>query len=169
LTIDDPELKKVQGYRCPNSLADKGCAIYERRPNMCRTFFCGWRLLKWVPEPLRPDRSGVLIRLHGERLRQTGGHKLGIIVTLLTNAAIKSEGLAETVAAAVASDAPVYLNVPGPPGYTGSQARLNEALVDAVQTKNKEAVLQILRQARAKGRSGPRRAIVLATDETTEG
>ena len=46
LTINDKALQKVQGYRCRNTLPDKGCAIYDTRPDTCRTFFCGWRLLK---------------------------------------------------------------------------------------------------------------------------
>lgn len=160
LTINDPELQKAQGFRCRNTQRDGGCAIYPTRPNTCRTFFCGWRHLKWVREALRPDRSGVLIRLHGEVARDTGETRLGIVVTLLTKAALKAEGLAETVAAGVAADVPVYLNVPGPPGWTSGQARINEALLHAVVTKDKPAVLEILRQAYNKGERGERRRIV---------
>ena len=72
--------------------------------------------------------------------------------------ALKAEGLAESVAAAVAA---VYLQVPGPPGYTSSQARSNDALRHAVMTKDKPAVLQVLRQARALGEKGERRRIAL--------
>jgi hypothetical protein len=156
LTIDDAELRKVQGIRCRNALPDNSCAIYETRPKTCRTFFCGWRMLKWVKEPLRPDRSGVLIRLQVDR--RSG--KLGVAITLLTRAAARAEGLAETVAAAVQADVPVYLSVPGPPGYTSSQARINEVLDGAVAAKDKEAVLRILRQARARGVHGKHRPIV---------
>ncbi len=38
LTIDDPALQKVQGYRCRNALPSDGCAFYEARPDTCRTF-----------------------------------------------------------------------------------------------------------------------------------
>ena len=72
LTIDDPALRKAQGYRCRNATRDNGCTIYEDRPGTCRAFFCGWRRLKWVREPLRPDRSGVLVRLHFEVSQATG-------------------------------------------------------------------------------------------------
>src|ERR1700742_4398768 len=95
LTIDEPALQKLQGYRCKNTLPDKGCAIYETRPQTCRTFFCGWRRLKWVRETLRPDSSGVLVRLHHEKAAD-GTMRLGVMVTLLTDAALKAEGLAET-------------------------------------------------------------------------
>ena len=44
--------------------------------------------------------------------------------------------------------------MPGPPGYTSGQARINEALQHAVQTRDKAAVLEVLRLARQQGRSG---------------
>jgi hypothetical protein len=159
LTIDDPELQKVQGYRCKN-LRVGGCGIYPTRPQACRAFFCGWRQLKWVRETLRPDTSGVLVRLHYE-ISQARGRKLGVMVTLLTDAAVKAEGLAETVAAAVAADIPVFLHVPGPPGYTAAEARMNDVLRDAVLTRDKAALLDILRRARAKGRAGKFKPVVL--------
>ena len=161
LTINEPGLQKPQGYRCRNAAPDNGCTVYETRPQTCRTFFCGWRMLPWVREPLRPDRSGVLVRIHGEASAETGAKRMGIIVTLLTHAALKAEGLAETVAAAVAANAPVWLHVPGPPGFTSGQAKINDALQEAVLFKDKPGILRVLRDARAKGRKGDHQPIVL--------
>jgi hypothetical protein len=107
--------------------------------------------MKWVREPLRPDRSGVLIRLHGEDSK-TRGKQLGIALTLLTHAALKAEGLAETVAAAVAANVPVYFHEPGPPGHTAAIGRINEVLAGAVAAKDKAGVLEVLRQAKAQAR-----------------
>lgn len=160
LTINDGALRKPQGVRCPNAQRDNGCAIYDSRPGTCRDFFCGWRLLRWVRGELRPDRSGVLIRLHIDTATD-GRQTPGIVVTLLTAKAVEAEGLAETVAAAVAADAPVYLNVPGPPGFTSSQARMNDALRGPVLARDKAAVLEVLRHGRAMGRKGARQRIVL--------
>lgn len=162
LTIDEPGLQKVQGVRCPNAQRDNSCAIYEARPQTCRAFFCGWRQLKWVKEALRPDRSGVLVRLHYEVSRAQERGRYGVVFTLLNRGALKAEGLAESVAAAVAADIPTYLHVPGPPGHTSSQARINDVLAEAVQTRNKGAVLNILRQLRVAGRAGEHRPVVLA-------
>ena len=153
LTIDDPALQKPQGYRCRNARADNSCAIYEDRPQTCRTYFCGWRLLPWVKESMKPDRSGVLIRLQGQ-IAADGTRRLGIVVTLLDNAALKAEGLAETTAAAVSAGLPVYVHIPGPPGYTSSQARIDEVLVGPVLARDKAAVLEVLRQARRQGLAG---------------
>ena len=161
LMIDDPELQKVQGYRCRNTLPDKSCAIYATRPDTCRTFNCGWRLLKWVRPTLRPDISGVLVRLQYETSRDRSTTTLGIIVSLMGSASLKAEGLAETVAAGVAAGVPVYLHVPGPPGYTAGRVRINEVLEGAVQARDKAAVLEILRRARLKGKTGDHVPIVL--------
>ena len=159
LTIDDPQLRKPQGYRCKNTLPNKGCAIYDNRPDMCRTFFCGWRTFKWIRDSLRPDTSGVLVRT---QYTVTAAEKTpvpGVIFTFLNNAALKAEGLAETVAAAVAAGIRVYIHVPGPPGQTSSQARIDEVLQHAVITKNKAEVLNILRRAQTQGKSGPRKPL----------
>jgi len=160
LTIDDPELTKVQGYRCRHLKPGQGCSIYATRPHTCRTFYCGWRQLKWVRESLRPDRSGVLVKLDG-KLEADGTGRLGVSITLLNRGALKADGLAETVAAAIAARVPVFLNIPGPPGYTSAQASLNAPLESAVARKDKAEVLRILAQAQRQGRRGERRRIVL--------
>ncbi|MBW4093852.1 MAG: hypothetical protein HIU82_22580, partial [Proteobacteria bacterium] len=161
LTIDDPELQKVQGYRCAHAQRDNGCGIYENRPRTCRVFHCGWRSLKWVREPLRPDRSGVLVQLQGEISPTDGAKQLGVTFTLLNRAALKAEGLAESVAAAVAAGIPVFLAIPGPPGYTSARAKINAELEDAVGRKDKAGVLRILQDLYRTGRSGERRRIVI--------
>ena len=161
LTINEPALRKVQGYRCSNLSAGGGCSIYETRPHTCRSFYCGWRLLKWVRAELRPDRSGVLVVLTREGTMADGQPRYGVSFTLLTGQALKAEGLAESIAAAVSAGVSVYLRIPGPPGYTSSQARVNELLEHAVITRDKPAVLRLLREARAKGRRGDWRPIVL--------
>lgn len=160
LTIDDHELQKPQGIRCRNAQRDNSCAIYHSRPSTCREFFCGWRSLRWVRENLRPDLSGVLVRLHVD-VSAAGERDYGIVVTLLHSKALEAEGLAETVAAAVAADVPVYLNIPGPPGYTSAQARLNDALRGPVLTRDKAAVLAVLRDGRSAARKGPKKRIVM--------
>jgi len=165
LTINDPVLQKVQGYRCRNAQADNSCAIYETRPQTCRNFHCGWRRLKWVRETLRPDISGVLVRMQYEAPDANGARALGVIFTLLNANSWKVEGLAETVAAAVAAGVPAYVHVPGPPGYTSSQARINDALHGAVLTRNKPAILEVLRRARSMAKQGDHEPIVLGPPE----
>jgi len=155
LTIDEPALRKAQGYRCRNAKPDNSCAIYDRRPETCRSFHCGWRLLRWVRDTLRPDLSDVLVRLCQEPDLQ-GGMAYSVVFTLLTPAGLQAEGLAESVAAAVAAKIPTFLVVPGRPGFTAAQARINEMLEDVVRARDKAGLLALLREAHALGENGPR-------------
>jgi hypothetical protein len=154
LTIDDPALQKVQGFRCRNTLPDKTCAIYDSRPRTCRVFFCGYRRLKWVKDTLRPDQSDVLVNLQYENKPGETPVRMGVTFTLLTAAAVKAEGLAESVAAAVSAGVPVYVQIPGPPGFTWAQARIDETLRPAVYARDKAAILRLLQQAHRQGRKG---------------
>ncbi len=159
LTIDDPVLRKVQGVRCANARPDNQCAIYAARPATCRTFHCGWRQLKWVRASLRPDLSGVLIRL--DRMTVAGTPVLSVLFTLLNEAALQADGLAEAMATAITTGRPVFLEVAGKPGYTYGAARMDEVLALPVQMRDKAAVLDVLRQAWAEGGAGPARPVVL--------
>ena len=41
-------------------LCEKGCGIYETRPDACRKFQCLYLISDW-DESLRPDKSGIMI------------------------------------------------------------------------------------------------------------
>lgn len=157
LTIDDEGLQKPQGYRCPHAADDNSCTIYQARPQSCRSFFCGWRLLKWVREPMRPDRSHVLIQLQREKPRGS----FGVVIQMLDSSALQAEGLLETVAAAVAAGIPTYMQEPGPPGYTAARAQINDALIEPVMARDRLAVRSALSHAYAQGRRGGHKPIVL--------
>lgn len=43
LRIDELPVKKPQDVACSH-LCEKGCGIYETRPNVCRSWYCGWRI-----------------------------------------------------------------------------------------------------------------------------
>jgi hypothetical protein len=58
--IEEPSIAKEAGVRCRH-LTSHGCAIYEARPDTCRKWLCGWRLIEGLPEHWRPDLSGILI------------------------------------------------------------------------------------------------------------
>ncbi len=161
LTIDDPALRKAQGFRCRNAQADNGCAIYANRPETCRTFYCGWRLLRWLPDALRPDQTKVLVQLL-EEPDAAGTMGYSLVFTMLTRAGLAADGLAESVAAAIRAEIPTYLTIPGPPGFTSSQGKINEVFEEAVRAKNKAGMLALLREAYAKGKKGPRARIVLS-------
>lgn len=164
LTIDEPTLRKPQGFRCRNAQPDNSCAIYDARPPTCRTFYCGWRLLKWVPEPLRPDRSGVLLRKHPQTSKKIDSRKAGVAITPLPNTTINADGLFETIVAGVDAGVPLYLEVPGQPGYTAVMVRINEPVARAVAARDKPAVLAFLRDAFMQAGRVRRSLVVLAPE-----
>jgi Fe-S-cluster containining protein len=72
------ELDKPQGVWCPHCSAHTSCAIYDSRPQECRTFYCGWLTSdKLGPEwqPIRSkivftaelDGAGIVARVHPTR------------------------------------------------------------------------------------------------------
>src|SRR5690348_4317915 len=67
-TIDLPDIQKTAGVRCRH--CTRGCAIYEKRPTVCRDFHCCWRQRPELGDEWRPDRSGVFIML--ENIAGTG-------------------------------------------------------------------------------------------------
>lgn len=43
---------------------DSGCSIYARRPSVCATYYCGWRMgVPGSADSDRPDMSGVIFTL----------------------------------------------------------------------------------------------------------
>ena len=144
-----PELQKLNGIRCQHNGCDNLCAIYETRPEPCRAFHCGYRQLEWIQETLKPSRSGVFVHLRHERTGSRAEGKIGVLFTILDATALDAEGLAESVAAGVREDQPIYLGVPGPPGFASAVARLNEAVEIAVVMKNMPEIRRILHEAYA--------------------
>ncbi len=167
-TIDEPALQKLPGYRCENALPGGGCAIYEARPRTCRDFFCGWRRLKWIGEAMRPDLSGVLVRLLREATPVEGVDRFAVAFTILDESAVAAKGFAEAVAAAVSAGIGTYLIVPGPPGHSSSQMRINEDMVDTVRRRDKPAMLRRLAELRAQGAAAEHRPIILASHTADE-
>jgi hypothetical protein len=164
LTIDDPELRKVQGHRCANLQPDSVCAIYSTRPRTCRDYFCGFRRLDWVAATLRPDLSSVLIGLQYDGPPSDPNRRLGVSFSLLSDAALEADSLAETVAAAVAAELPVWLHVPGPPGYTAASARIDAVLREPARIGDFRTILRILQLAHARAKQGDFEPVVFDGD-----
>jgi hypothetical protein len=60
--IATPEFTKPAKVLCQHCTGT-GCGIYERRPNVCRTWHCAWRRLERMADNLRPDICGVVFSL----------------------------------------------------------------------------------------------------------
>ncbi len=57
--IDTPELVKPEGVVCPHCTGG-GCGIYETRPQVCRSYNCGYKRIPSMPPESRPDQMGVM-------------------------------------------------------------------------------------------------------------
>ena len=60
--FDIPELRKPAGLRCMY-LTDKGCSIYDTRPQTCRDFKCAFLFFD-LDKKLRPDKAGFIMSHH---------------------------------------------------------------------------------------------------------
>jgi hypothetical protein len=134
----------LPGYRCRNALSNGGCAIYETRPETCRNFYCGWRLLPWIDERLKPDQSAVFIRLTNDEKLLVGCHRFALMVTILSREGLGAAGLVETIITSIKAQIDTYLIVPGPPGYTSCRSWLNDALGEAVKRADVLALKSLL-------------------------
>jgi hypothetical protein len=115
LDIETKGLSKKAGVLCQHC-SGGGCGIYETRPNLCRGFYCGWRLIPKLGEDWRPDRSGVLIlSVEKDVPPQYSGAAIGFnFVVLGGEKAILRPGFAEYVSLLVSRKVAVYLSADSP-------------------------------------------------------
>jgi len=145
LKIKSPELRKQSGTPCLH-LAENGCGIYQSRPQVCRAFLCGWRLLPELDASWRPDLSGVmLLRLSEKEVasayRAAGP---GWVLVIIDAAKALTPRLARHVAGLVARGSAVYLSAMTP------RIQLNEQLQAPVAANDLHAVLAVLKQVHAR-------------------
>jgi hypothetical protein len=64
-------IDKPAGEWCPHCRPPKGCGIYIDRPEVCRTFYCQYRIDSTVAEDWYPPKSRMMLvlDLDGRRLR----------------------------------------------------------------------------------------------------
>ncbi len=145
LTIDEPAMQKLPGVPCVHLDADRRCGIYETRYRACRAFHCGYRLLPWLPETMRPDQAGVLV-LPPTTQEANGDGRLSAAFMILTHAALDNEGLAQSIIAAVRAEVAVFLSVPGPPGTKATRTDLTDAVMMPALLRSRSAVLAVVRE-----------------------
>jgi len=56
-----PAIDKPGGQWCQHCAPGKGCNIYRDRPEVCRTWNCGWQIWRWLGEEWYPLQSKMLI------------------------------------------------------------------------------------------------------------
>ena len=138
LKINSPEITKKSGVLCQHCTGG-GCGIYETRPQVCRSFYCGWRMIKGFGEDWRPDRSGILIQVVPDHPDQYTGAATGFnFVILGGEAAIMRPGVSEYIAQLVSHDVAVFLSADSP------KTLINDFLKDLVAAGNMPGVTKML-------------------------
>jgi hypothetical protein len=150
-TINKPEIQKLSGAACRHCTGH-GCAIYDTRPPVCRSFYCAWRTVDIFGDDWRPDKSGVLAYVETEGISEDFDLSTGIGLMLVGHPlkTVRQKWFQDFVVTGVMSSVPLFLSLPGPRGYQAATASLNtEEMLDAIArglVKDAlEAALKILR------------------------
>ena len=141
LTIDKPDIQKLPGAACIHSLGG-GCGIYEKRPDVCRVFFCGWRKLAAIPTDWRPDQSGILVV--GEANDQPGFQPVALNLFLTGNPlkTIRRPDFLDFVIRNIRNTA-LYLMLPGGKAMKPARLQLNPLLAAARARSDVKAALEM--------------------------
>jgi hypothetical protein len=147
LSVDAPTLTKPNGVTCPHKCGS-GCSVYAERPDVCRDWYCAWRLSDTLDDRWRPDRSGFLVEILFDDAPE-GFCAPGIRFTLLRSTAdILWPPFVDLVTKAIAIRQPVFLSLAGPPGHLPASSFLNvPAFVTAVDAGDGDAITRCLLRA----------------------
>ncbi len=140
--IDKPEVQKPSGLLCKNCV-DGGCAIYETRYEVCRTFHCAWRQMANLDDGWRPDRSGVFLEY--QVLNGVTGLSLMLVGNPLKT--VRQPWFIDFVAVGVNNNIPLWMTLPGPERYQGAQNLLNIQPMREAAAVSREKVKALLETA----------------------
>jgi hypothetical protein len=59
--LEVSEIEKPQGKWCKHCTPGKGCNIYDDRPDLCKVWYCGWRMWERLGPEWYPRRSKIVI------------------------------------------------------------------------------------------------------------
>ena len=140
-------LVKAAGVLCEHCVEGAGCTIYRKRPNLCRDFYCGWRMFPDLDDSWRPDRSGVLIVEETEDIpaqyRTTKGVKF---VVDGPDGCVLNKKFLLYLASLILQAVPCFLAVPGPAGHAFAKALVNDRLAQAARTGDGHTMVAVLQE-----------------------
>lgn len=141
--IRTQKLQKPANTLCPHCAEASGCTVYDRRPDVCRGFYCGWFFLSELGPEWHPQQSGVVIRAeHFDEDTVT------LLILELTEFLV-SEAFAGMVGAWVEQGVGVEFERIGPPGHLPAKMRMNEWLEEAVAARDLRAMHKVFAWALA--------------------
>ncbi len=148
LTFEIDGALKPAGVMCRHCNAPNGCGIHTTRPQICRSYFCGWHYLPSLGEEWRPEKSEILISFRegptpDGLMDGVEFHLVGSLDKLFWLP------LVEYIATLITDNDPVYLSIPGGPGYQSPWVYLNNIpeLRDGITRRDFAATAAALRKA----------------------
>jgi hypothetical protein len=130
LTVNEPEISKPPGVLCKHCTQSGGCGIYETRPPICRSWYCGWRVLPQLDETWRPDKSDVLVTLSYDGIPEKYGQPAGLEFMLIgPPQKIRWQPLVEYITALVSAGIPVFIAAAGKPGHASNKVFVNDDMM----------------------------------------
>lgn len=130
IPINDEKLQKPTNVLCPHCALSKGCSVYDIRPDPCRGWECGWKMIPDMPEDFRPEQSGLVFRINEDDV---------VVVILDPTKKFMSEKFAEIIGGWVQNDVLVYFQTVGPAGHLPSKYLVNHVMKTAVANHDLEA------------------------------
>jgi len=142
LTIDDPGLRKPAAVPCAHCVPGQGCAVHASRPATCRDWHCGWRLLPWLADALRPDRSGLLVLVEAGDAPGQGALVFNVVPAAPEAGAeaVARQGSLDVLGALVRENVSMFLGVKDATGRHGALLPLNGALGAMARGRDGDAV-----------------------------
>jgi len=141
--IDDKELQKPAGAVCVHLAKGQGCTIYQTRPQTCRGYYCGWRMLSSLDDDWRPDKSGVFITdLEGDVSEDHRARGLKLVIR--SAQAIARPAFLEFICTMVENDIPIYLSAPGPVRHLAPKVLANTDLAAPVRDRDAPRIIELL-------------------------
>jgi hypothetical protein len=145
LTVETPDIRKVQGVLCEHCTPGIGCGIYLQRPEICRTWFCQWRRYAWLDESWRPDLSELLLRATDDDVPEGYASHIGIVFDMLGPCEILLRmPTMEVIATLIDAGIATFLSVSGLPGWASGRVLLNPSLEQAVRERNGDMMQALL-------------------------
>ena len=149
--IDQPEMQKQSCVACKHCLGG-GCAVYDTRPPVCRSFYCAWRTEAMFDESWRPDKSGVMPMVETEGIPEQFKLRIGIGLMLVgnPNRIVRQKWFQDFVRTGIMNSVPMFLSLPGPRGRDPTSVFLNnEQMLNAIRRNTikdeLETVLRIMK------------------------
>jgi hypothetical protein len=136
LNIDEPELVKPQGTLCPNCTGS-GCAIYDTRPGVCRSWNCAWKRIVSMPPQTRPDTMGVLFTVDRHMPPRNLFENLYIIAVAQTREAdLNSRPTLDAVSMFTAGPLPIFVQWQGMKTLVHPEPVLADAIMHPTRVKD---------------------------------